>query len=290
MNSGDPRQPPGPPPGYGPQGYAPQGQAPQGYGPQGYGPPQPGPQGYGPQGHAPQGYGPQGHAPQGYGPQGHGPQGYGPQGYGPHGVPMHAAPASQGGIGVGLIIAIVLGAFVVLGGGAAVAAFLLLRDGTTTATGLSDTADNSVALQRKIETLAAAIRTKDTAQVEGPLLELAILPDHARAWSNETFGPTKGPEVYTEWERDAFGDLPKLISKIREAQDAGKTVVRVVRITNDAQHTGLAKKIIASMLVKRTIYRVEMYRPGDEIMTDDIEFFAVVNGQLGYVGQLVSVW
>ena len=85
-------------------------------------------------------------------------------------------------------------------------------------------------------------------------------------------------------------DGQSILRSIREAQDAGKTVVRVVRITNDAQHTGLAKKIIASMLVKRTIYRVEMYRPGDEIMTDDIEFFAVVNGQLGYVGQLVSVW
>ena len=31
-------------------------------------------------------------------------------------------------------------------------------------------------------------------------------------------------------------------------------------------------------------------RPGDAIIADDIEFFAVVNGQLGHVGQLVSVW
>ena len=79
----------GPPPGYGPPGTSPQGYGPQGYGPQGYGPEGYGPQqGNGPQGYGPPpGYGPpQGNGRQGYGPQqGYGPPpGYGPQqGYGP---------------------------------------------------------------------------------------------------------------------------------------------------------------------------------------------------------------
>lgn len=100
MNPHDPRQPPGPgnPYGYGPPG------APQGYGPQ-------------------PGYGPHGQPQHGYGQQP--PPGFGPPGYGP---PGYAAPPAKSGIGVGVIIAIVVGALVVLGGGAAVAALLLLND------------------------------------------------------------------------------------------------------------------------------------------------------------------
>lgn len=126
--------------------------------------------------------------------------------------------------------------------------------------------------------------------MEGPLLDLGILPEHARSWSLATFGPTKGAEVFSNWETGAFAELPSLIGTIRQAQAKGRTVVHVTRITTDASHTGLSKNIIGNMVVKRPLYRVEMSAPGSPEVTDDIQFFAVVNGHLGYVGELVPAW
>ena len=227
-------------------------------------------------------------------PQGPGP-GFGPSpGFSPHPGFTPQRPVKRG-LGTGAIFAIVLGALVLLGGAVALVAALLAsdRDAPTTASsaaGLDDAGDHSALLQAKVVTLASAIQTRDSAQVEGPLLDLGILPEHARSWSLATFGPTKGPEVFSNWETGAFAELPSLIGTIRAAQAKGMTVIRVTRITTDASHTGLSKNIIGNMVVKRPLYRVEMHAPGSPEITDDIQFFAVVNGQLGYVGELVPAW
>lgn len=226
------------------------------------------------------------------------PQGAGPgfgaaPGYAPHPGFTPQRPVKRG-LGTGAIVAIVLGALVLLGGAVALAVALLGTDddGATVAgsTGMTDAGDHSAALQQKVETLTAAIRTRDSAQVEGPLLELAVLPDHARTWALETFGRDKAPMVFAGWERDAFEGLPGLVGSFRQAEQKGRTQVRVERLAAaPADASPYIKGLFTNMLVPRTLYRVRMTEPGSEL-SDDVEYFAVVHGQLGYVGPLTAAW
>jgi hypothetical protein len=265
------------------QGY---GQPPQqqGYGqppPQGYGPP-PQQQGYGPP--PQQGYGPP--PQQGYGqpPQ----QGYGqppPQAYGqPGGIPA-PPPRTKKGMGVGAIVGIVLAVLVVLGGvGTGVVLFL------DDESGLADSEDNSLAVKERVETLYAAIRTKDSTKVEPPLLEVAILPLGFKKWSADTFGSPLADRVYEEWERDVFKELPKLVRPFKEAEKEGKTKVIVTRLKGpDKESSNYEKGLFQNMKKKRVLYRVTLCEPKYDFGSE-VNYFAVVNGRVGYVGKLVTAW
>src|SRR5678816_1119723 len=50
--------------------------------------------------------------------------------------------------------------------------------------------DMSAALKVKIAALQTAVGTGDSKKVEGPLLDLAILPSKAEVWFKDTYGPT----------------------------------------------------------------------------------------------------
>lgn len=215
-------------------------------------------------------------------------------GYAPHPGFTPQRPVKRG-LGTGAIFAIVLGALVLLGGAVALAVAVLGsdEDGATAvgSAGMSDAGDHSAALQQKVESLTAAIRTRDSAQVEGPLLELAVLPDDARTWALETFGRDRAPLVFAGWERDAFEGLPALVGTLRSAEQKGRTQVRVERLaTAPADASPYIKGLFTNMQVPRTLYRVRMTEPGTGTLSDDIEYFAVVDGQLGYVGPLTAAW
>jgi hypothetical protein len=278
MNPHDPRYPPGPP-------GSPYQQPPsQGWGPQGG--QQPGaPQGQGPYGQQPGGF-PQQSPPQA-GPYG---QPYGqpqyPQGQQP-GQPYYpgqAPPAKKGGAGA--IIAIIIAAVVVVLGGGGVAAWMLLGEGS----GLSEDVDHSAALKVKAQALMTAVQSGDPSQVEGPLLELAVLPEHATAWFTVTFGPELGAKLAKDYEEDVFQKLPEMIRPFKEAIKSGHTVIKVNRVTapgdpSDKYQQSLLKK----MKKPRALYTVEFYDAKDWYGTR-IYYFTVVNGHLGYLGSMVGGW
>ncbi len=230
--------------------------------------------------------------------QGHYPQ---PQGY------AQAAVPQKKGMGAGAIVAIVLGLLFVLGGGAALVVFLVLGSSSTSSSSasaaLSDGADNSAVLKAKAEALQRAIRTRDSKQVEGPLLEFAMLPDKALPWFAETFGATVGADVYGEWDRDVFKEMPKMIGPFKDAETKGYTELRVTRLGSAAEIAACTTPFCSSRKDKHTkmlkamkkpvaLYVLRFAKPGSTggIDEDELAYFAVANGQLVHIGALVTLW
>jgi hypothetical protein len=212
-------------------------------------------------------------------------------------------------MGAGAIIGIVLGALVLLGGiGAAVVFFVVSQSedggaGGSSARGLSEDADQSAALKVKAEALLSAVRTGDSKKVEGPLLDFAMLPETAKVWFNETFGPTKGPDLYGSWERDVFKELPSLITPFKRANDYGETEIRITRFASPADlaacKTSFCERrkashanILKSMKKPHAIYVVRFAKPGSAQGDgeDEVTYFAIVKGQFAYLGELVGLW
>jgi hypothetical protein len=193
--------------------------------------------------------------------------------------------ARKAGGGSGKLIAIILAAFVVVGGGGAAAVFFL-GGGSS----LSDDVDQSAALKAQVQALQAAVKTKDTKQVEVPLLNLAMMPDKAKAWFIETFGPQLGKECYEEWERAVFRDLPELIVPFRDSLAKGRTEIRVRRLTGGpTELTPLPASVLRMRKKPRALYYVTFMEPGLDY-GDDLYFFAIVDGKFAYLGNMVSAW
>jgi hypothetical protein len=210
-------------------------------------------------------------------------------GAGRHPIPVQHQPPNKT---VGLIATIVACCLLLAGAIGAYVMFFGDRDEASSSPRVAAAAAPSDdVLRQEVEALRAAIATGQSSLVEEPLLELAILPDHALAWSTETFGPSVGAAVYSEWERDVFKELPALIRPFREGAAQGRTAVRIVRLDGpEPTSSDYVKNMFANMVVKRPLYRVELVSPTDPILSTDIEYFAVVNGRFGYVGDLVSAW
>ncbi|MEJ7728592.1 MAG: hypothetical protein WKG00_05205 [Polyangiaceae bacterium] len=183
---------------------------------------------------------------------------------------------------VGLVVALLVGAFVVLGGAVVLALVLL-------STGLSDDEDQSKVLKEHVQRLMTATQTGDPKQVEGPLINLGILPDHARPWFVETYGPVLGKRLYESWETDVFEDLPDMLRPVVEAKSRGRTQTKITRLTTAASASESADKgVLRNQKKPRALYIVEFVTPGGTTATKDLYYFAIVNGRFGYVGQMVA--
>jgi hypothetical protein len=261
MNPYDPRRPAGPPPGALPA----------------WGPPQGSP-GYPPHGYAPY---PQ-QAP------------YPAQAHYPHAAP----PRPRKGMGAGVVVAIVAGLLVVVGGVGATIAYFVLTGASSTQ--LSEDSDQSAALKAKAEALRLAVGTHDPKQVEDPLLEFGTLPDNAKVWFTETFGPEVGEDLYGYWDRQIFAKLPELIVPFKTANDSGRIEVRVTRLASEAdlaacqtdfcryQQKDNLTKLFKAMKKPQALYFVSLAKPGSKPGTDDddVYYFAIVKRQFAYVGQM----
>jgi len=254
----------------------------------------------------PYGPGPHGQPPPAQHPYGHPHAGAPPMPYGQAPYPPAPVAPAKKGLGAGAIVAIVLGALLLLGGIGGAIVYVVASDdagGSSRAKGLSADADQSAALKAKAAALQAAVATGDSKKVEGPLLDFAMLPETARAWFTETFGPTTGPELYGSWERDVFKELPSLITPFRSANDHGETEIRITRFASAADVAACKTsfcdrrrkshlKMLGSMKQHTALYVVRFAKPGSAQGDgeDELGYFAVVRGQLVYLGQLIGLW
>ena len=152
--------------------------------------------------------------------------------------------------------------------------------------GLS-TRDQSKVLKERVQLLMTGAQTGDPKQVETPLLDLAILPDHAGPWFVDTYGPVLGKSLYEEWEGDVFKDLPSLLRPVVEARNRGRTQIKVTRLTSAASASEATDKgVLRNQKKPRALYIVEFVTPGGTTATKDLYYFAIVNGRFGYVGDV----
>jgi hypothetical protein len=239
--------------------------------------------------------GPQG--PQGYPQPGYPPQQPQPQQYG-------AAPPPKKGMGVGLIIALVVGllGLVVVCGGAAT--YFVLRDSSSESSSSASTSsngDHSAALKTKAEALVAAVKTGKAKEVEGPLLEFATLPETAKPWFEATFEPKAAEDLYGYWDRQVFPNITDLAKTFKNATDMNRTEVRVTRLASmadvEACQLDFCKfrekrnltKLFAAMKKPQALYVVSLAGPGSKPGEDEdqVFYFAEIKGSFAYLESLM---
>jgi hypothetical protein len=145
------------------------------------------------------------------------------------------------------------------------------------------------ALEKQITALRDAVKTGDSKQVEGPLLDMGMVPDKAEAWFKSTFGDEKGAVLFKEWEEEIFKNLPKMVRPFKEANKDGKTEIKVIKIEKGSKEgTGLQTAALEAMKKPQPLYTVKLLKPG-ETAGLSLWSFAFIDGKFRMLGKMSKV-